>query len=162
MADSTHKLNQSWTLWGHLPHDTNWSVESYIKLYTFNTVEEVISLDSLLEERLVKNCMLFLMRDKIIPMWEDPLNKSGGCFSYKILNKNVKSVWTNLSYAITGETSTKNKNLSGIINGITISPKKNFCVVKIWTNSCDYINPDIILPIPNMDPHGCLFKKHKC
>ena len=24
------------------------------------------------------------------------------------------------------------------INGITISPKKNFCIIKIWLNTCEY------------------------
>ena len=33
--------------------------------------------------------MLFVMRNGINPMWEDPKNKDGGCFSYKISNKNV-------------------------------------------------------------------------
>jgi len=155
-----HVLNQSWTLWGHLPHDTNWGADSYINLCTFDTVEELLALDSLLEERLVKNCMLFLMRNNISPTWEDKLNRTGGCFSYKIPNKFVKNVWTLLSYTVVGETSTKNQKLANIINGITISPKKNFCIVKIWTNTCSYKNPDIITTIPNMDSHGCLFKKH--
>ena len=39
-----HKLYDKWTLWAHLPHDTNWTFESYIRILTFNTAEEIIML----------------------------------------------------------------------------------------------------------------------
>ena len=155
-----HALSDSWTLWSHLPHDTDWSVSSYQPIHTFNTVEEIILLNDLIPEKLIKNCMLFLMRKGIKPLWEDPANKSGGCFSYKVNNKVVKDAWTNLSYTLAGETITNDLNLNKIINGITLSPKKNFCILKIWTNTCDHQNASIIRPIDNIDSHGCLFKKH--
>ena len=70
---------------------------------------------------MIKNCMLFLMRNNIQPIWEDPKNRGGGCFSYKINNKIIISCWKNLSYVLLGETLTK-PQLSAYINGITISP----------------------------------------
>ena len=27
-----NKLNNNWVLWAHLPHDTNWSLDSYKKI----------------------------------------------------------------------------------------------------------------------------------
>ena len=33
-----HKLSHQWTLWAHLPHNTDWSMKSYIKIYTFGHV----------------------------------------------------------------------------------------------------------------------------
>jgi hypothetical protein len=104
--------------------------------------------------------MLFLMRKGILPMWEDPKNCKGGCFSYKVSNKNVATVWKYLSYILVGESLTEDKGLRKSINGITISPKKNFCIIKIWIANCDYQNPSYITDIPNISPHGCLFKKH--
>ena len=47
-----------------------------------------------------------------------------------------------------------------IINGITISPKKNFCIIKIWLSKCEYNNPDIITDIDGLVRQGCLFKRH--
>ncbi len=32
MSVQTHKLNSSWCLYAHLPHDTDWSASSYKKL----------------------------------------------------------------------------------------------------------------------------------
>ena len=41
---STHVLESGWTLWAHLPHDTDWSDKSYKKICTVQTIEEVIVL----------------------------------------------------------------------------------------------------------------------
>ena len=47
------------------------------------------------------------------------------------------------------------------INGITISPKKNFCVIKIWMANCDSQDATIIgNSVQGIASHGCLFKKH--
>ena len=78
--DSHHMLSCGWTLWCHLPHDTDWSLKSYIKLYDFNTVEQAVSVTEMLPPKLVINCMLFLMREGITPIWEDVRNRNGGCF----------------------------------------------------------------------------------
>ncbi len=67
-AQKHHALSGGWTLWGHLPHDTDWSLKSYIKLYDFNTVEQAVSVTEMLPPKLVVNCMLFLMREGITPI----------------------------------------------------------------------------------------------
>ncbi len=157
---SQNKLNDTWKLWAHLPHDTNWNLESYKNIYTFNYVEEVITVIDLLPEKLVSNCMLFIMRNGVNPVWEDPKNRSGGCFSYKINNKYVYECWKKLSYLLTGETLCKKINVQKTVNGITISPKKNFCIIKIWLSSCDHQDPALIENIKNLSSEGCLFKKH--
>ena len=90
----THRLNDEWVLWAHLPHDTNWSLTSYKHIYTFTCVEEVISVLEKLPNELVSNCMLFIMRKGINPVWEDPKNRGGGCFSYKVNNKSVYKDFT--------------------------------------------------------------------
>jgi hypothetical protein len=156
-----HCLTDRWTLWAHLPHDTDWSIDSYKKIYTFGTLEETIALTETVPDILVKNCMLFLMKDGIKPIWEDPKNRNGGCFSYKVSNKNVYDVWKELSYILVGDTiSTKPSFVAGV-TGITISPKKNFCVIKIWMTNCTNQNPAIVTSeIKGIVPQGCLFKKH--
>tara|TARA_B100000768_G_C11279419_1_gene377693 strand:- start:2580 stop:3122 length:543 start_codon:yes stop_codon:yes gene_type:complete len=158
--DSYHHLHDKWTLWAHLPHDTKWTLSSYKKITTFSRVEEVIAVYEFLPEKMIKNCMLFLMREGIEPRWEDKKNRAGGCFSYKVPNKNTTTTWKNASYALVGETMTKCFELSTTINGITISPKKNFCIIKIWMSTCDEQNPEKIKNIAGIVSHGCLFRKH--
>ena len=160
-VDEMHKLSNKWTIYAHLPHDTDWTLASYKTLFATDRVEEFITLTESLPDQLISNCMLFIMRSGIQPTWEDESNANGGCFSYKITNKFVKEVWTRLTYSLLGETLTKNKDIHDIINGITISPKKNFCIIKIWMANCLYQNPTIITnEIMNLPSSGSIFKKH--
>ena len=161
MSVGTHELADSWTLWAHLPHDTDWSLSSYRKILTFNSVEGAISITETLPHKMLRNCMLFLMRDGIQPTWEDERNRKGGSFSYKVSNKVVPATWRDLTYRLVGETLTTTPAISREINGITISPKKNFCVVKVWMSSCSKQDPMIIKETgQGIAPAGCLFKKH--
>ena len=123
---STTPLNDKWVLYAHLPHDTDWTIDSYKQISTINSVEQIIALSESLPEKMIINCMLFLMRSHIKPMWEDKNNRSGGCFSYKINNKDVAKIWRKLSYVLVGETLILDKTKHKCINGITISPKKKF------------------------------------
>ena len=36
--ETFHQLSNRWTLWAHLPHNTDWSITSYIPIATFTTV----------------------------------------------------------------------------------------------------------------------------
>ena len=160
-TEEHHKLSETWCLWAHLPHDTDWSLKSYKNIYSLTSIEETIAVMESLPETLVKNCMLFLMRDGIKPTWEDPKNRDGGCFSYKVSNKHVYNVWKELSYVLVGNTISANDDFVANVSGITISPKKNFCIIKIWMASCEFQNPAIITnEIVNISSNGSIFKKH--
>lgn len=161
LMDEYHNLSDNWTLWAHLPHNTDWSINSYIKISTFTTVEDTIAVTETLPSILVENCMLFIMREGIKPIWEDPKNRNGGCFSYKVLNKNVYTVWKELSYVVVGGTLSKQSMFVNCVTGITISPKKNFCIIKIWMSDCSNQNPAVVTSdLKGISPQGCIFKKH--
>jgi len=127
---------------------------------TFNTVEEALTLYETLPDKMIKNCMLFLMRKGITPIWEDEKNRKGGCFSYKIPNRLIVTTWKQASYSLVGETFTNDSSLRKDINGMTISPKKNFCIIKIWIATCNNQNPSKINTVASINSQGCLFKKH--
>ena len=151
-----------WDLYYHLPHDKNWDLASYKKImHDIDSVEKLIAINEALSEKIVKNCMLFVMRSGITPMWEDPKNRNGGCFSFKVINKQVYSVWRSLFYLLCGETLCVDNKHNELITGITISPKKNFCIIKIWLENCKIQDPNIIVKVPNLVKQGCLFKKHE-
>ena len=82
-----HMCKNTWTLYSHLPHDTDWSIKSYKKISDVKSVEEAIALCETIPDKMTRNCMLFLMREGIHPTWEDSKNINGGSFSYKINNK---------------------------------------------------------------------------
>ncbi len=155
-----HKLSDKWVLWAHLPHDTDWTLKSYINIVEFETAEQVIAVINTIPATMIKNCMLFIMKQGINPTWEDEKNSKGGCFSFKIMNKQVCSVWNDLLKVVTGNTISIDDTFVSNVNGITISPKKSFCIMKIWMSGTDQQNPKNIIPIDGLNSHGCLFKKH--
>lgn len=156
-----HSTKDSWTLWAHLPQDNNWGLDSYKKVSKYNSIEEAIAVTETLPEPLVKYCMLFVMKEGIAPMWEDPKNRDGGNFSYKISNKIVIETWRDLSYMLVGGVLSNNNDIANSITGISISPKKNFCIIKIWFNNCKNQNPALITSeIPGITSQGVLFNKH--
>jgi hypothetical protein len=160
-SNVTHKLNNRWNLWAHLPQDSDWTVKSYKLVYNFKTLEDVIAMTETTPDPLIKACMLFVMREGVSPMWEDPKNRNGGSFSYKVSNKNVCEVWRELNYVLVGDTISSNSSFVNCVTGITISPKKNFCIIKIWMTNCDNQNPTVITSdVKGLIPQGCLFKKH--
>jgi translation initiation factor 4E len=160
--DQYHKLERKWILWAHYPQDSDWSLSSYIKIYEFGYLEEVIAVMDILPESVVKNCMLFIMREGVSPMWEDPANSKGGGFSYKVTNKFVAQTWKELAFALVGECITGNKDLLKTVNGITISPKKNFCIIKIWVSNMNFKSqPGLILnDIKQINIKDCEFRPH--
>lgn len=164
VSDSTsehHPLVDKWKLWAHLPHDTDWSTKSYKEVFTMNTVEETIALSETLPEVLVVNCMLFIMKDGIAPVWEDVNNRKGGCFSYKITNKMVYGIWKELTYMLVGGSMSTNQKFVDSVTGITISPKKSFCIIKIWLSNCEFQDPSCVTNIiKGLSTMGCIFKKH--
>ncbi len=160
-SGTTHPLFDNWVLWAHLPHDTDWSLKSYRKIMEIDSIEAMLALYNAVPEKLVKNCMLFLMRSDISPTWEDPKNRDGGCFSFKVTNKVVGDVWKRLSYILVGETLSNDPRMLSNINGITISPKKSFCLIKVWLKGCGMQNPARLTEISGLSIHGCIFKRHK-
>ena len=157
-----HNLLGKWNIYYHLPQDKNWELSSYSNIMSsIDTVEKLIAINEYINDTIIKNCMLFIMRDGITPMWEDPRNRNGGCFSYKVINKFVPSVWRELFYLLAGETLCVNSKHNEYISGITISPKKNFCIIKIWLSTSNLQDPNMITTIPNLVKQGCLFKKHE-
>ena len=161
IIEEYNKLSDKWTLWAHLPHDTDWSIKSYKQIFTVSNVEETIAITETLPPILVQNCMLFWMREGIKPTWEDPKNRNGGCFSYKVVNKTVFESWKELTYCTLGNTISKQMSFVDKVTGFTISPKKNFCIVKIWMADCTNQNPAIVTnEIKGIVSQGCIFKKH--
>lgn len=151
-----HRLANKWVLWAHLPQEPSWSMDSYIQVMTITYVEEMLSLIHTLPEKLIVECMLFLMKENISPTWEDDKNKQGGSFSYKINNR-IRDTWKDVSYCLIGNTLSTDASFQKDITGISISPKKNFCILTVWMTSCNHRDPTKITLVKS---DGCIFKKH--
>lgn len=136
MNNNIHYLNTKWTLYYHLINNSDWDINSYVELFTTDSLESIMSHYNYIDEDICKKSMLFLMRENINPIWEDEKNINGACYSFKIQNKIIENAWKNISFNLVCENLLEeNKN---IINGISISPKKYFCILKIWINDKNY------------------------
>mgnify|MGYP001395530643 FL=1 len=157
---SLTKLDHTWNFYLHLHDNNDWSIESYIKMLEFDNVEHAILLNDEVNYDLIKKSMIFIMKDKVKPMWEDEHNRNGGCFSFKISNKDVEKVWKEVYFSLVGNSLTTESYNYEKINGITLSPKKKFCILKIWMKDCTLDNPNIFVNINNLKCDGCIFKRH--
>jgi hypothetical protein len=86
------------------------------------------------------------MKNNIKPVWEDPNNIKGGCWSYKIIDSMASELWEDLSVLLVCDELLQNT----IALGLSIAMKKNnTCVIKIWNdnnnvNSIKNINKSIL------------------
>jgi len=76
------------------------------------------------------------MKGDIAPMWEDPDNRDGGCLSFKVHAGDVIDDWNNILFRCITEGVLSDKNAS--INGVSISPKKEFNIIKLWFKDDHY------------------------
>lgn len=162
MVSKQLQLYSRWNYYYHLPNDKNWNLASYKTIMSdIDTLEKLIAVNETVTDNVIKNCMLFVMRKGVTPMWEDSCNRNGGCFSYKVSNKVVVNVWRELTYVLCGNSLMYDVNHMDMVNGITISPKRGFCIVKIWLKNCSLQDPNVIADVDNLVKAGCLFKTHK-
>jgi hypothetical protein len=154
-------LNKKWDLWFHNLSNPDWTINGYTKIYTLETVEEFWEINMRMNINIIQNGMFFLMKEGIQPLWEHESNINGGCWSYKISKKECYISWVELLIAICGETLLEDK-YNNIINGVSISPKKNFCIMKIWTNNNENSSNSLLSTnIYNLNISQCLYKEHK-
>jgi len=155
------KLNTNWVLWYHSPEEKDWDIDSYKLIKEFNTITDFWEIFRLLTPIQIQYGMFFLMRHNIMPTWEDPRNINGGSWSFKISKKDTYDAWLNLCISAIGEKITENIENSININGITISPKKNFSIVKIWNSDNNLSDNSLISSnIPFIEMKECLYSVH--
>jgi hypothetical protein len=159
-----NKLNSDYKLYFHDPNSYNWKENSYVLLCPITTIECFWSINSLIECK-INLGMFFLMKENIFPLWDSIDNIDGGSFSFKILKSEVLEYWIKICALLLSEKFLKDTNieLGKYLNGVSISPKKNFCIIKIWLKKNDIFNENNIknyFNIPENYNGDIIFKKH--
>ena len=124
------ELENEWTFYFHDPNNSNWEISSYIVVEKIKTVNEWIQVFHSFKNVWNKG-MFFLMKETIQPIWEHEYNKNGGCMSFKLWKTEVNECWLDLTGKLITHSLLKEGN-SDKISGISISPKRNYCIVRIW------------------------------
>ena len=159
---NNYQLNTNWCLWYHSINDTNWNKNSYQNLYTIKNLYDLKSLNDSIEKIHLQNGMFFFMRENIFPTWEDPDNREGCCISFKISGGILKEQWNLIMNNVLIEDILKDKSNSEYLNGISISPKKEFNIVKLWLRKHDENYTDHLKEYkPYFMKEKSLIKKHE-
>ena len=119
-----------WNAYFHDPVDKDWTFKSYSLLHTISTPEDYWLVDVAIRPERLATGMFFIMREHVYPCWDDPSNKDGGCYSIKVPKSLVCDFWRKLICRVL----TSDPAFDALeINGLSISPKGLFSIVKIWT-----------------------------
>jgi hypothetical protein len=148
MTNLNSNLIYEWNLWYHSEKD-NWKISGYKKIYEIRTVRDFWKLYNNWDKLggiTMKH--FFLMKNSINPIWEDPQNINGGCWSFKIQEDNAEELWEDLSiHLVCGHLC---PTIQEEVLGLSICLKKNnSTVIKIWNknsknNSLKLINQTIL------------------
>lgn len=132
------QLEDEWCLWYHQLNSNNWSIESYDKIMEIKTYHDICFMLNRFENI---NCgMFFLMKKDIKPIFEDEKNLNGGYWSLRINKKDTSEIWKELIYYMLIEGILENSTNNSFINGISIGPKINNCIFKIWNSDYKKFN----------------------
>jgi hypothetical protein len=138
LFDDDGFLNDSWTFYFHDPANSSWTLDSYKRIGDASSIGDFLAMHTAINE-FISYGMFFLMREHVFPCWDDKHNIDGGCISLKVNGDQVASVWDELAKRLIGETLLTNVDHWSHVNGISISPKRGFCIIKIWMSK-DYVH----------------------
>jgi len=120
----------SWTVYFHSPEETKWTLNTFVSLGSMKTWHQFWSIMEVLKTESFSDGMFFLMRDPAPPLWESHYHIRGGCYSFRCQKKEAADVYLTYSIAaMLGGAATSDDNK---INGISISPKRGFNIIKVW------------------------------
>ena len=135
----------SWTLYYHASREKRWTLDSFEKIATVKTMNEVLSIYKELDEK-IKCGMYFWMRESIPPLWENFQNIRGGSYSLRGSGDDGIQLFKLYSIGMMMNVITVSKD--DIMNGISISPKLQgfgsqqkvgYFIIKIWNRDSDKI-----------------------
>ena len=135
----------SWTMYFHSPEETKWTLNTFISLGPMKTWLDFWNIIDALKIESLSDGMFFMMRDPSPPLWESSHNIRGGCYSFRYPQKDAHDTYINyMIAAMLGSINSPDNR----INGITISPKRGFNIIKLWnTDAQKFYSPsDINIP----------------
>jgi hypothetical protein len=139
----------SWTLYFHSPEETKWTLNTFVSLGAMKTWRDFWSIVDTLKVDFLCDGMFFMMKDPSPPLWESHHHIRGGCYSFRCQRKDANDICINYMIACMLGCITTDDNK---INGISISPKRGFNIVKIWnTDAQKFYEPSDIMS--SISPH---------
>ena len=140
--ENKYPLECQYNIWSHQTNNSDWSPTSYTLLHTFDTLRGFC--DFFQKHPEPQLGMFFIMKDPIVPTWEDVHNAPGGCWSFKLNKSNHINIWTKLTASFIGKTLTNDVESMSYINGISLTVRRHNIIMKIWNNDREKNDINII------------------
>ncbi|OMJ88529.1 hypothetical protein SteCoe_9572 [Stentor coeruleus] len=114
-------LHEFWQHWNYLPHAN--------PLMLFENPETKVKI--IIESINQSIEAIGLFQDKVKPIWEDPINKTGSSIYFELPLKEInriKDVWDKLVFSVIGETLPYSED----IVGVRVLDRKNSYKFEVW------------------------------
>jgi hypothetical protein len=143
----------SWTIYFHSPEETKWTLNTFVNMGSMKTWGDFWSVIETLKAESLADGMFFMMRDPCPPLWESHVNIYGGCYSFRCQKRDASEIYIN--YMIACMLGKCGANPTNTVNGISISPKRGFNIIKVWNaDAKKFKNPEDITLISPLIKHS--------
>ena len=154
-------LYDNWNVWIY-ENSNDWSKNNLKVIFNIKTIQDFILFDNNLKnnKQNLLNKHIFIMKNDIVPLWEEKENKNGGCWTFKISKYDSLKEFLHLFLLIiTNNFLVENHN--NHINGITFCIKNNNCIVQIWNDNYDILkNSNFHFYVREVFGYNIIYKKH--
>jgi hypothetical protein len=134
MEEHEHPLPDRWVLWYHSVYDEKWDLSSYLRVDVLRTVEDVCRMLDMLVRVADRWGHFFLMREGILPMYEDPAHIEGGSWSFKVhQRKRLPDAWCMFVTGVLGGYLLPTESPIESVTGLSMNPRNG--VIKVWTKT---------------------------
>ena len=146
----------SWTLYFHSPEETKWTLQTFLSLGAMKTWGDFWTIMELLRTESFSDGMFFLMRDPSPPLWESHHHIRGGCYSFRAGKKEAADTY--VTYAIAAMLEKVSVSAANKINGLSISPKRGFNIIKMWnTDASAFHHPNNLVSLSGIKESDIIY-----
>lgn len=154
-------FKDEWNIW-IFQKKNKWKKSNLEKIFTIRNSNDFIQFDNnLRNDTSLLSKHIFIMKNNIIPLWEEKENIHGGCWTFK------SSIYDSLNHflhiliiMITNNFLTDEYN--SYINGLSFCQKnENICILQVWNSNYEKLkNINHHYYIRETYKYNIIYKKH--
>lgn len=137
LTGNDKQLCNKFNLWSHSITNKDWDISSYDKLLMIDNVSTFWKVFNNLHKLGYRIKHFYLMKENIDPLWEHQDNRNGGVCSFRVDIGSALSVFEHLCSMLVTNSICENPEDVSDINGVSISPKNSWAIIKVWNKDCN-------------------------
>jgi len=123
-------LNTHWTIYIHNISETDWSLESYKKVYVIRKITDFWTFFNNFTD--FQKFNFYVMRGDIKPVYEDINNTNGYSYSYIIPGKKINDTFIHCLAEMLCEKLVDIKNYNEVCGASLVPKSNNISIFKVW------------------------------